>query len=326
MPTVRFKAGFAWRIFVSAVLINIAGTSVGDDTPVYVLKGSSGILQSLAFSPDGTLLLSSNGGIRVWTVQSREERLTLKQRGGATQTLFMPDGKRFISSDGHGETNVWNIETQESTLLLRDPNGSIGIALSADGATLAVFSRLHNVQFWDVRQTKKTSELPMERGAQGLFSADGQRLWVSDDRFVHAWDLPDKKKLWSIDAELKSKDAGISRIALSKNDELLAVAYGGLPSIECPIHIHDPTAGDKKMSLPGHRGAIDCLAFSPDGDTLATGGEDRQIKIWSVKTGEQIKTLKGHRYQVTAVAFSPDGKLLASAGPDATVRIWTLGE
>lgn len=315
-----------FQFSIAAIFLLVPAITYAEKTPAYVLKGSSGILQSLAFSPDGTLLLSSDGGITIWDVKSRKEHVTFEPRmGAASRSMFMPDGKRIVSSHGRGEVNLWNIETQERTMLLQDPNGSVGIALSTDGATLAVFSRLHDVQLWDVAKREKTSDIPLEKGAMGLFSTDGKRLFVADTKYVHAWDLPSKKQLWNFTSELKSKDAAISRIALSNDDKRLAIAYGGPPSTDCPINIHDPDSSAKLSSLAGHRGAIDSIAFAPDCDTLATGGEDRTIKLWSVKSREELEAFKGHGYQVTAVAFSPDGKLLASAGPDGTVRVWELG-
>ena len=73
-----------------------------------------------------------------------------------------------------------------------------------------------------------------------------------------------------------------------------------------------------------HTGLVRALAFSPDGQMLASGGSDRDIHLWDAQTGTFRRTLTGHTRVVTALAFSPDGNLLASASGDKTVRLWNL--
>lgn len=78
-------------------------------------------------------------------------------------------------------------------------------------------------------------------------------------------------------------------------------------------------------TLRGHQGWVTCLAFTPDAQTLATGGQDRTVRLWDLAIGKEREILMGHRENVVAVAFSPDGRLLASASEDGSVRVWEVG-
>jgi WD40 repeat protein len=67
---------------------------------------------------------------------------------------------------------------------------------------------------------------------------------------------------------------------------------------------------------------INSVAFSPDGQLLATGGLEPMVRLWDPATGQQLRALPGHTDRIMSVAFSPDGQLLASASWDPMVRLW----
>jgi WD40 repeat protein len=77
-------------------------------------------------------------------------------------------------------------------------------------------------------------------------------------------------------------------------------------------------------TLIGHSGEVNSLAFSRDGITLASGSDDKTIKIWNLNNKKEIRTFKGHSNFVYSVAISPDNQIFVSGSKDKTIKIWNL--
>ena len=86
----------------------------------------------------------------------------------------------------------------------------------------------------------------------------------------------------------------------------------------------DGITGSKTAVLSGHTDLVSSLAFSPDGISLASGSDDKTIKLWDVQTGGVVKTFNGHTNHVVSVSISADCTMIASGSWDGTIRLWDI--
>jgi serine/threonine protein kinase len=91
-----------------------------------------------------------------------------------------------------------------------------------------------------------------------------------------------------------------------------------------PQIINNKLIGKLLQTLTGHSNFVYSVAYSPDGQTLASGSGDKTIKLWNVKTGNLLQTLTDHSQPVNSVAYSPDGQTLASGSVDKTIKLWNV--
>ena len=105
-------------------------------------------------------------------------------------------------------------------------------------------------------------------------------------------------------------------IAYSPDGTRLAIASS------VGIWIYDAHTGEELSLLTGHTHSVNSVSFSPDGSTLASGGNAGTVRLWDANTGEPLHTLTGDTSSVNSVSFSPDGSTLASGSDEGTVRLW----
>ncbi|MFM6474261.1 MAG: serine/threonine protein kinase, partial [Dolichospermum sp.] len=91
-----------------------------------------------------------------------------------------------------------------------------------------------------------------------------------------------------------------------------------------PQIINNKLIGKLLQTLTGHSDWVWSVAYSPDGQTLASGSDDKTIKLWNARTGKLLQTFTGHSRSVGSLAYSPDGQTLASGSEDKTIKIWRL--
>jgi len=117
----------------------------------------------------------------------------------------------------------------------------------------------------------------------------------------------------------RAKPPRVLAFSLPSGSMLAAGGFGQLTNIS----VFDDLAHSPRV-LQGHSEEVTSVAFSPNGETLASGSRDTTIKLWNGQTGTLLNTLTGHASVVSGLAFSTDGKTLASASHDKTIGLWDV--
>ena len=308
---VLFLPGAAWAQATAEPKIRIEGPF------------NSGIVYSVAFSPDGKTLASGSGDntIRLWDVGAGRLIRSMAGHGGAVHCVaFSPDGKMIASASEDKTIKLWQVSTGKYIRLFNGHTGSVySVAFSPDGKTLASSSEEGNdsaLRLWDV-STGRLIRSFEERNTwvpSVAFSPDGKMIASgSHEQVVKLWDVGTGNLIRSFMGHRNT----IHSVAFSPDGKTLASG-----SSDHKVKLWDVSAGKLIRSYDGQD--FNAVAFSPDGKTLAAGSYDRTVKLWDVSAGSLIHSFEGQNYEVHSVAFSPDGKTLASGG-SATIKVWLIG-
>jgi tRNA A-37 threonylcarbamoyl transferase component Bud32/sugar lactone lactonase YvrE len=274
---------------------------------------------SVAYSPDGRLLASGDEGgeVRVWNVLDGTPRYVLPARGPALHGLaFSPDGKSLLTTAarGNGDINIWDAETGKPDDVLKGHTSGVHeVSFGPDGETLVSAGWDATIRVWDFAARREVQTIPAPDGRwirSVVVSASG-KIAVGGGKVF----------LFEADGQLvKTFDVEAAPLCFSPDGRLLA----GTTWKQGRVTVWDVKTGEQVGTWQAHNGLANGVAFSRDGQVLATAGSDGAVRLWNPATQRELGELRheGHTYQL---AFAPDGATLATTGMEnRLVKLWDV--
>jgi len=300
----RLASGYDDSVYLWNTTLKQQGLQgkINQYTPMLKLKGHKEDVSTLAFSPDGKILLSGgeDGTIRAWDTTNGQQLYTCPGHVGDVSDVAASEERNTLISIHSREDQLlqWDINTghpfSSTTFKLKSAKT---ISPNADTFVIEDWSWNRKLKLWDISNSSLRTNLKGHGypskwwGLDLAFSPDERMLAVTSSKHqigvIHLWDIANPSKSF------------LKRITF--NSKTIRPQW----------------------TFKGNLSVVRTLTFSPNGKILASCGDSAGINLWNTETGKLLFTFTDHQQGNMGLAFSPDGRILASADYN-TIYLWDL--
>jgi WD40 repeat protein len=230
-----------------------------------------------------------------------------------TRVAFSPKGALLATAGNDNKAKIWDFQKQKLLFTLPHNHNVQTLAWSSDGKLLATGSRDKTIQIWDATKGRVARAIAAHPGPQGVGDvafAPGGLLLAScgaDEPVVRLWNL----KTSAAAGELRGPYRRVNTVQFTPGGQ---VVIGGADEDSATVW----NSSGEVVHTFADTYSVQCMAVSPDGERLVTGGI--RPRIWSLVDGQTVANLTSAF--ASCVAWSPDGALLAVCGTDGAVSVY----
>jgi len=271
---------------------------------------------------------SADGTVRIWDTTPFDEKSqphiqTIGGHEGDFYGLdFSPDSRLLASASTDGLIKLWDLQTgQMIRRFAGHTEPALCVAFDSKGTHLLSGSMDRSAKLWDAYTGDQLLSLGNDFKVmvrQVAFRPDGKAFATASLREVRLWHLTGQSLH---PAPIRANEELVNGVAFSPGGEYVA-AVGPVGTAK----VWNAANGQLVSSFGGHQGTVNCVAFHPIANYLASGDTDKEVKLWAPDspTGRPVHPpLTGHTAYVESVAFSRDGKYLATASWNEVI-VWDV--
>ena len=298
--------------------------SLPDRTPQATLLGRDEALTSVAFSPDGTKVVTATSDGRapahLGCAVDRPEQPLGAHTAAAASVSISPDGSTVASVGADGDVRLWKVASRRALapIVAGQPLDDVAFEPEREGRRRGR-GRRDDATLEPQDPRTRVAVRPAGAVHAIALSPDGkcrsrQRAAMPSHACSHCMGAGPAPSSWRT-----PRRSTILQPSARTASSLATATADGLAQI---WHV---ATWSPVRTFTGHSAAVNSVAFSPDGKLLVTAGLDHRARIWQVATGKTERVLTGHAGSVSTASFSADGRWVVTAGP-RTGGIWPVAE
>jgi len=305
------------QMLASASLDHTVKLWTVDGKLLKTLEGHQNAIWDIAFCSQGNLLVSGSGDhtAKIWKTDG-----TLVKTLNSNDAIMGVDCRgQYIATGGKDNlVKVWHIDGTFIRDLKQHDAAIRDVAMTSDGLMIASASFDRTVKLWQRNQYLLKPLYDHQDTIWDIATSSDGKLFatVSEDNTLKLWH--GNGRLWQT---LQQPQSSFRSVVFSPDSRLMVTGSNNYMVQLWDIRDRDQSPIKLLRTFKGHQATVFSVAITSDGKTIASGGDDRNIKIWNLE-GELLHNIKAHKERIGKLTFSPDGQFLASASQDGTVKLW----